>query len=394
MTFCWAILTGEYPPQAGGVSDYTHLIARALAAAGDEVHVWAPPIAANGLPHVQRDEFGVEVHRLPDHFGRRGLKELGRDLRKLPPNRRVLLQYVPHAFGCKAMNIGLCLWLRARCPAPLWTTFHEVAFPWVARPIRHNLLAAANRVMALLVARGSERMFVTIPAWREQLAPLARRGAPITWTPVPSNLPTDADPIASAKVRRRFPSGPLIGHFGSFSGTVEPRLRELLPFLLRGDPARSVLLIGRGSDPFADDLVSQSPEMRGRLFATGMLQPTEVVNHLAACDLLVQPYLDGVSCRRSSLMASLALGLPIVTTRGEATESIWPESGAVALVPAKDPAAMSAQVDRLLADHEQRHALGAMAHSFYRENFPIERTVAALRQSTSVVQPVLAGVVQ
>jgi hypothetical protein len=36
----WAILTGEYPPQAGGVSDYTRLVARGLAECGDRVHDW------------------------------------------------------------------------------------------------------------------------------------------------------------------------------------------------------------------------------------------------------------------------------------------------------------------------------------------------------------------
>ena len=30
----WAILTGEYPPQPGGVSDYTLQVCRGLAAAG------------------------------------------------------------------------------------------------------------------------------------------------------------------------------------------------------------------------------------------------------------------------------------------------------------------------------------------------------------------------
>src|SRR5262249_13522359 len=38
----WHVLTGEYPPQAGGVSDYTFLLAQSLAAAADTVTVWAP----------------------------------------------------------------------------------------------------------------------------------------------------------------------------------------------------------------------------------------------------------------------------------------------------------------------------------------------------------------
>ena len=39
----WVILTGEYPPQSGGVSDYTRLVVEGLAAVGDEVAVYAPP---------------------------------------------------------------------------------------------------------------------------------------------------------------------------------------------------------------------------------------------------------------------------------------------------------------------------------------------------------------
>ena len=39
----WHILTCEYPPQSGGVSDYTYLVAKGLAELNDQVHVGAPP---------------------------------------------------------------------------------------------------------------------------------------------------------------------------------------------------------------------------------------------------------------------------------------------------------------------------------------------------------------
>jgi hypothetical protein len=67
----WHIVTGEYPPANGGVSDYTRLVARGLAARGDEVHVWAPGTASG----LVRDA-GVEVHALPGMFGPRALREL------------------------------------------------------------------------------------------------------------------------------------------------------------------------------------------------------------------------------------------------------------------------------------------------------------------------------
>src|SRR5580704_14787370 len=53
----WHIITCEYPPLTGGVSDYTFQVAGGLAAQGDEVHVWHPehPVPAPSLE-------GVTVH--------------------------------------------------------------------------------------------------------------------------------------------------------------------------------------------------------------------------------------------------------------------------------------------------------------------------------------------
>ena len=67
----WHIITGEYPPQHGGVSDYTRRVARGLVEAGDRVQVWAPP--AHG---PERVDPGVAVRRLPDRFGPRSLRVL------------------------------------------------------------------------------------------------------------------------------------------------------------------------------------------------------------------------------------------------------------------------------------------------------------------------------
>ena len=162
----WAILTGEYPPQSGGVSDYTRLVAEGLAAAGDEVAVYAPP-QDHGPDSATP---GVRVFRLPDRFGLRGLRWLDRELARDRPDR-ILIQYVPHAFGLKAMNLPFAAWVaaRARRVAPVWVMFHEVAFPFVRRPLRHNLLAVVNRVMAWAIAGAADRVLVSIPGWNDLL---------------------------------------------------------------------------------------------------------------------------------------------------------------------------------------------------------------------------------
>ena len=50
----WTILTCEYPPDCGGVGDYTAQVAAALAALGDTVTVFCPPRPAQRSPNPSR----------------------------------------------------------------------------------------------------------------------------------------------------------------------------------------------------------------------------------------------------------------------------------------------------------------------------------------------------
>jgi glycosyltransferase involved in cell wall biosynthesis len=139
------------------------------------------------------------------------------------------------------------------------------------------------------------------------------------------------------------------------------------------------LLIGRGSIAFAAQLVRRHSALAGRLRACGEVTAAMAGAHLQSCDLLVQPYPDGVSTRRTSLMAGLALGVPAVTTSGFATEPIWAEEGLVSLVPAADTAALVAAAERLLANPQDSSELGARARVGYTRHFSIENTVRTLR---------------
>ncbi len=73
-----------------------------------DVDVWTR------LPGPSPDDASVNVHRLPSRFGVRSLARMSRELDQFPPPRRLLIQYVPHAYGYKAMNLPFCLWLRSR----------------------------------------------------------------------------------------------------------------------------------------------------------------------------------------------------------------------------------------------------------------------------------------
>lgn len=371
----WHIITGEYPPQPGGVSDYTRLVAAALAEAGDEVSVWAPRWAEG-----EAADAGVSVRRLPSHFGPRSLAILDRELARRPG--RILVQYVPHAFGMKAMNLPFCAWLYSRRRRDIAVMFHEVNFPIRrGQPARHNALGLVTCAMAALAAKSAARIFVSTPAWESRLRPYLPRGCPINWLPAPNNIPVTNDRAALASARRHYAGGDglILGHFAAYGAETARAMMSFLPALMREHQRLSVLFAGSGSVEFRERLLSDEQGLAHRIHATGALPATQLSPVLGACDIAVQPFPDGVSGRRGSVMALLAHGVPLVTNRGFATEPIWAASGAVALAPEGDYAAMGPAAARLLADPALRADYSNKGKDLYALRFDLSNTIAALR---------------
>ena len=129
-----------------------------------------------------------------------------------------------------------------------------------------------------------------------------------------------------------------------------------------------------------EELLHSQPELAGRVHSTGTLAATDLSLHIRACDVLLQPYIDGVSTRRTSVMVGLSHGMAIVTTSGRLTETLWAESDAVALVPVEDIAALVKTTERLMSDETDRRRLSAAAKALYSERFAVHRIIAALRE--------------
>jgi glycosyltransferase involved in cell wall biosynthesis len=380
MTTRWAILTGEYPPQFGGVSDYTQQVAGGLLAAGDSVTVYAPPCAGEN----QENRESVTVRRLPDHFGPRGLLALDSAIFRRPGPDRILIQYVPHAFGWKALNLPFAAWVatRARRVAPVWVMFHEIAFPFRWRALTNFVLGTAHAVMARLVAGAAERVFVSVPAWERLLRRICPRVKPVEWLPIPSNVP-----VAGA-ASRSFPEprGPVIGHFGTYGAAVVPLLEPALVRLLGANANRVGVLLGRGGSAFVERLTARHPILAGRLAAPGELTPEALAERLRGCDLLVQPFIDGISTRRTSAMAGLANGVPVVSNLGAGSEPLWTGAKCVGLAPTPDANAVAAAAERVLAlTAEEREEMGRGAATLYRDRFGLENTINLLRASRAPV---------
>jgi len=281
----WHILTSEYPPDVGGVSDYTRQVAEGLANAGEEVHVWCPRPAAG------RGTRAVRVHAVLGNIRPSDLRRAGDQLDEFTAPRRLLVQWVPHGFGYHSMNVWFCLWLLRRSMSGdlVELMVHEAYSDFRRGPIRHLVMACVQRVMTVL------------------------------------------------------------------------------------------LLFGSGSDAYRDRLLDQHPEWATRIHSAGYVPRSLLAEHIAACDLFVQPYPDGITARRTTTMACLSQGRPVVTTGGPSTEAFWSNTGAVALADVHDPDRGVAAVAALMEDPQRRQALGAQGRALYLRAFDVSHVVGTLK---------------
>jgi glycosyltransferase involved in cell wall biosynthesis len=380
----WHLITGEYPPQVGGVSDYCELIAEGLAGAGDEVDVWCPYQSAPAT--VRRARIHPELGTMSPG----DLRAVDSLLDKFPQPRRLLVQWVPHGFGWHSMNLLFCLWVhrRSRRGDRVELMVHEPFLEFRARPVHQILMATMHRLMTIVLLNAATRVWIAIPAWERLLRPYALgRRIPFAWLPIPSV--TQSGELADAStIRQKYAGvGGLIGHFGSFSRDVSKLLGERVSDVLSKSPFPSLVLVGTGSEQFRTDLLEAHPEFCGRVHAVGYVPASQVGAYLSACDLCVQPYPDGISSRRTTAMACLSLGVPMVTTHGHLTEPLWRESKAVSLAAVSDPREFTRHVQRLLGDQQDRRRLAERSRALYESQFAVPRIIEVLRDTRSHTRP-------
>ncbi|MFP4324280.1 MAG: glycosyltransferase, partial [Anaerolineales bacterium] len=158
------LISGEYPPMAGGIADYTAILAREFRAAGHTVSILTSAAARPPGAGVQAD-----IHNWNRAFGR----AVGRWVAQEAPDV-VNLQYQTAAYGMA----GLVHFLPARLRAPFVTTFHDLRFPYLfpkAGPLRPWIVTR--------LARGSDAAIVINPADARALARRAP-GLPVHQIPL------------------------------------------------------------------------------------------------------------------------------------------------------------------------------------------------------------------
>jgi hypothetical protein len=377
----WHLVTPEFPPLMGGVSEHSRVVAAAALQRGREVHVWT---RSGALPiDESSSRGGLHVHTTLGAFTPADLARTDAALDAYAGPRDILVQWVPHGFGYRGMNVRFARWVASRAARGdrLDVMVHEPFVDFFGGSWTQPARAIVQRYMTRAVIRPARHVWMSIPGWEERLAPLLAGTSSLRVLPVPGTIPVDPAPSAVGEIRARLlgPARWLVGYFGTGGEYAESALQMAIRELNRRRGDVAFVCIGRGSEEVAARL--NLPPGGGSHgvppSATGALGLEALSHHLTACDALIQPYVDGVSGRRTTTISALEHGVPVATTFGVLSEPYWQETEAVSVVPAASPQLLGEATDRLLSDGTNGSARAAAA-AMYHARFAPDVALAPL----------------
>ncbi len=367
----WHVITCEYPPQIGGVSDFVSGLARSLAAASGTVHVWAP-FAEGTTPAVD----DVVVHRTLGSFAPVDCLRTGR-LLDAAGRPRLFVQWVPHGYGYKSLNVPFAAWLawRARVRGnALHLMVHE-PYMRASWPPLHVLAATVQKLMLWLLGHAASHVWLSTEGWRPWVTPFVRQGTPVSLMPVSSPIEPEGTDAVTGDRPAHTPL--VVGHFSTCSPVVTVLLAPVLLALLDSSDVH-IRLIGRDSQQFAATFLAQHPAFGHRVHAVGTTPLSALPAELVACDLMLQPYPDGITARNTSALAALAFGLPVVSNSGPLTEPFWSDAGAAILASAPHTVLLAEQALAAVRDPALRRRVARTGAAMYATRLSRAHAVSRL----------------
>jgi glycosyltransferase involved in cell wall biosynthesis len=279
----------------------------------------------------------------------------------------IVVQYNPFMYGRWGFAPELPLRLfhvrRRRGRPRIVLMVHEPFVPMINW--RWALMGLWQRSQLRALHAVADVIFASIESWTEMLARW-RPHRPTHHLPVGSNLPDMR--AARSKARQRHGATGDTVVLAAF-GTAHPG-RHLNYIVQAANNVAAggatVVLQNLGADvPALDEL-----DPRVRLSQPGYQEPIALARQLAASDVFLAPFIDGVSTRRTTVMAALQHGIATVATDGPLTDGLLRRStSAIRLVPTLRRDLFIEATVRLALQNEDREAVGRAGRQLYEERF-------------------------
>jgi glycosyltransferase involved in cell wall biosynthesis len=248
--------------------------------------------------------------------------------------------------------------------APVGVVFHDVE-PYPGTRVVDSLRRAVQiRTMKRVLSLSDFAVF-TVPV--EKISWLASVPLNAAFIPVGPNLVVPSECLVSPGPQ----CVPTIGVFsitGGEQGTHETQV--ILGAVRHASRVLGKLrlsVFGRHAEFRESELRAGLKDLPVELSVEGLVEADEIVQRLSACDvhLFVR---GGISSRRSSAIAGIACGLPIIAYSGSETAPPLTDAGVV-LVSPDQPDQLNDALVRVLSDPVYRRHLATRSRAAYQAQF-------------------------
>jgi len=332
------IISGTFPPVRCGVGDYASLLADHLAAEANEVNIITTKYAKVNT------QSKIKIYPIINTWHLFSLNNLFKQIVSLNPEV-VHLQYPTASYGRGLAPNLIFFMLRCFCPKiKCVLTLHEYAIFSILGKIRLSpLILAAHKI---LCTNHNDRRKI------RDFHPKSR--AKVKVLPLASNI----NILKITNISKQELKAGLV-HFG----TVMPNkgwenILMAWKILIEENCKLKLLVLGElQPDKYAYhkqiEKLIEKYGLNKYIKFTGYLKPEEVSNKLSKAQIAIQPYTQGASLNRSSLIAVLVHGLAVITTKSDINLEGLKAGQHFLAIPKDDPKALAEIIKKLIGDPKQ-----------------------------------------
>ena len=303
-------ISNHMPPIVDGVGDYTYNLAHEFVQHGHEVIV----VCSNcSEPLVETKEFTT----LPiiTQWNKKAGQQIVAIINKYNINV-VSLQYVPHGFHPKGLPFGLIDLIHEinKTDVKKMTFFHEVCIDYLGWNIKRTLFSYGIKYIAKKLIENSDYVATSIEHYAKRIQKF-KKGINISTIHIASNIPKHnytQEYLAQLK-EVVAPQGEfIIVFFGKRN--INSQVKAIGELINEG---YKIIALSLGNTSFLEK------DYKIPTYKTGLLNINEISKYFQIADCLCLPENEesGCSFKSGSLAAGLQHALPILTNKGNMTES-------------------------------------------------------------------------
>ncbi len=311
-------------------------------------------------------DFRLQIRRVPWelHGWRQSLRALHLQS-EMWRNTWVLVQYTALSWSARGFPLKFprVISILKSAGARVAVVFHDVepfSSPRLIDRLRHRVQSRTMRRAVVL----ADLAIFTVPP--EKLSWFKSIPSKAVFTPVGANLPFTESPAS-----RALGDIPTVGVFSITGGDQGARETQQILAAVRYASQNlgrvRLSIFGRHSELREEVLRQGLQNCPVELSVEGVVEPELVVNRLAECDVLLFVR-NGISTRRSSAIAGIAAGLPVIAYSNSETAAPITSAGVVLVNPG-DHGELNEALVQVLSDVNLRAELSARSRAAYKAHF-------------------------